>query len=80
MSWCRATSGAHDQIVANCVTVAVLSCLCALSDERSGLSFVSPTKQFSFIRRSYGDLSASQSALHPAAPLPLDRARLADNA
>jgi hypothetical protein len=27
-----------------------------------------PTKQFSFIRRSYGDLSASVSALRPAAP------------
>jgi hypothetical protein len=41
MSWCRAPSGAHDQIVINCLTVAVLSCSCALSDERSGLSFVS---------------------------------------
>jgi hypothetical protein len=40
MSWCRAPSGAHDQIVINCLTVAVLSCSCALSDERSGLSFV----------------------------------------
>jgi hypothetical protein len=38
-SWCRAPSGAHDQIVVNCLTVAVLSCSCALSDERSGLSF-----------------------------------------
>jgi hypothetical protein len=26
MSWCRAPSGAHDQIVINCLTVAVLSC------------------------------------------------------
>jgi hypothetical protein len=39
-SWCRVLSGAHDQIVVNCLTVAVLSCSCALSDERSGLSFV----------------------------------------
>jgi hypothetical protein len=28
-------------IVVNCLTVAIMSCLCALSDERSGLSFVS---------------------------------------
>jgi hypothetical protein len=41
MSWCRAPPGAHDQIVVNCLTVVVLSCSCALSDERSGLSFVS---------------------------------------
>jgi hypothetical protein len=41
MSWCRAPSGAHDQIVINCLTVAVPSRSCALSDERSGLSFVS---------------------------------------
>jgi hypothetical protein len=41
MSWCRAQSGAQDQTIVNCLTVAVLSCLCALSDERSGLSFVS---------------------------------------
>jgi hypothetical protein len=39
MSWCRAPLGAHDQIVVKCLTVAVLSCSCALSDERSGLSF-----------------------------------------
>jgi hypothetical protein len=41
VSWCRAPSRAHDQIVVNCLTVAVLSCSCALSEERSGLSFVS---------------------------------------
>jgi hypothetical protein len=40
-SWCRAPSGVHDQMVVNCLTVAVLSCSCALSDERSGLSPVS---------------------------------------
>jgi hypothetical protein len=41
MSWCRAPSRAHDQMVVNCLAVAVLSCSCALSDGRSGLSFVS---------------------------------------
>jgi hypothetical protein len=40
MSWCRAPSGAHDQMVVNCLTVTVLSCSCVLSDERSDLSFV----------------------------------------
>jgi hypothetical protein len=34
MSWCRAPSGAHDQIVSDCLTVAVLSRSCALSYER----------------------------------------------
>jgi hypothetical protein len=41
MSWCRAPSGAHDQMVVNCLTVAVLSCSCSLSEERLGLSFAS---------------------------------------
>jgi hypothetical protein len=45
VSWCRAPSGAHDQIVVNCLTVAVLCCFCAISDERSGLSFVSHSPQ-----------------------------------
>jgi hypothetical protein len=36
----RAPSGAHDQICITCVTVAVLFLWGALSDERSGLSFV----------------------------------------
>jgi hypothetical protein len=35
-SWCRAPSGAHDQIFITCVTVTVLF----LCDERTGLSFV----------------------------------------
>jgi hypothetical protein len=43
MSWCRAQSGAYDQISVDCLTVAVLSHSCALSDERSVLSFVSHT-------------------------------------
>jgi hypothetical protein len=46
MSWCRAPSGAHDQMVVNCLTVAVLSCSCALSEERSGLSFVSHSPKY----------------------------------
>jgi hypothetical protein len=33
-------SGAYDQIFITCVTVTVLFLWCALSDERSGLSFV----------------------------------------
>jgi hypothetical protein len=41
MSWCRAPSEAHDQTFVNCLTVTVLSYSGALSDERSGLSFVS---------------------------------------
>jgi hypothetical protein len=41
MSWCRAPSGAYDQMSVNCLTVTVLSNSGALSDERSGLSFVS---------------------------------------
>jgi hypothetical protein len=49
MSWCRAPSGAHDQIVIDCLTVAVLSCTCALSYERSGLSFVSHSPKSSSI-------------------------------
>jgi hypothetical protein len=41
MSWCRAPSGAHDQMVVNCLTVVVLSWSWPLSEEMSGLSFVS---------------------------------------
>jgi hypothetical protein len=41
MSGCRAPSGAHDQMFVNSLKVTVLSYLCALSEERSGLSFVS---------------------------------------
>jgi hypothetical protein len=41
MSWCLAPSGAHDQMFVNCLTITVLSHSCAVSDERSGLSFVS---------------------------------------
>jgi hypothetical protein len=41
MCWCRAPSGAHDQIFVNCLTGTVLSYSGALSDERSDLSFVS---------------------------------------
>jgi hypothetical protein len=41
MSWCRASSGAHDQMFINCLTVTFLSYSCALFDERSSLSFVS---------------------------------------
>jgi hypothetical protein len=41
MSWYRAPSGAHDQIFVNYSTATVLSYSGALSDERSGLSFVS---------------------------------------
>jgi hypothetical protein len=39
-SWCRAPSGAHDQIFITCVTVTVLFLWGALSDEMAGLSFV----------------------------------------
>jgi hypothetical protein len=39
MSWCRTPLGAHDQMFVNCLTVTVLPYYCALSDERSGLSF-----------------------------------------
>jgi hypothetical protein len=49
VSWYRAPSGAHDQIVVNCLTFAVLSCSCALSDERSGLYFVSHNPKTSSI-------------------------------
>jgi hypothetical protein len=43
VSWCRAPSGAHDQIFIYLffVKVAVLSIWGALSDERSGLSLIS---------------------------------------
>jgi hypothetical protein len=41
MSWCQAPSGAHDQMVVNCLAVTVLSYSGSLSDERSGLPFVS---------------------------------------
>jgi hypothetical protein len=41
MAWRRAPSGAHDHIFVNRLTVTVLSYSGALSDERSGLSFVS---------------------------------------
>jgi hypothetical protein len=41
MSWCRASYGAHDHMFVNCLTVTVLSYSGALSDEWSGLSFVS---------------------------------------
>jgi hypothetical protein len=40
-TWCRAPSGTHDQIFVNYLTATVLSYSFALSDERSGLSFVS---------------------------------------
>jgi hypothetical protein len=40
MSWYQAPSEAHDQMFVNCLTVTVLSHSGALSDERSGLSFV----------------------------------------
>jgi hypothetical protein len=39
-SWCRAPSGAHDQILITCVTVTVLFLWSAVSDDRMGLSFV----------------------------------------
>jgi hypothetical protein len=40
-SWCRTSSGAHDQIFITVLTVTVLFFLwSALSDERTGLSFV----------------------------------------
>jgi hypothetical protein len=45
MSWCRAPSGAHDQIFVNSLPVTVLSCSRALSDERSCLSLVSHSLQ-----------------------------------
>jgi hypothetical protein len=41
ISWCRAPLGAHDQMFVNSLKDTVLSYSCALSDERSGLSFVS---------------------------------------
>jgi hypothetical protein len=48
MSWCRAPSGPLGQIFVNCLTATVLSYSRALSDERSGLSFVSRSlKSFS---------------------------------
>jgi hypothetical protein len=40
MSWFRAPSEAHDHKFVNCLTAMVLSYSGALSDERSGLSFV----------------------------------------
>jgi hypothetical protein len=48
MSWCRAPSGPHDNTLANCLTVIVLSYSGALSDERSCLSFVSHSLKYSF--------------------------------
>jgi hypothetical protein len=46
MSWCGAPSGAHYQIFVNCLTATVLSYLGAISDEKSGLYFVSQSKVF----------------------------------
>jgi hypothetical protein len=39
-SWCRVPSGAHDQIFITLLTVTVLFLWGALSDEKTGLSFV----------------------------------------
>jgi hypothetical protein len=40
-SWCRAPAGAHDQMFSSYMKVALLSIWGAISDERSGLSFLS---------------------------------------
>jgi hypothetical protein len=64
MSWCRAPSGAHGQIVVNCLTVAVLSCSCALSDERSVRQL--PARLFS----TYAKPPSSTRLLYPSLSLP----------
>jgi hypothetical protein len=51
LSWCRAPSGAHDQILHFSVKVIVLSIACALSDGRSGLSFVAVSRSKSVYTR-----------------------------
>jgi hypothetical protein len=50
MSWFRAPSGAHDQIFVNCLTVTVLPYSGALSDYRSGLSFVTVPSLFHYVQ------------------------------
>jgi hypothetical protein len=64
MSWCRAPPGAHGQILVNCLTVTLLSHSGALSDKRSGLSFVCQSKVFVNMYMSYLQFSCFTCIIH----------------